>query len=263
MMRANWSIAVLLVSGVVLGSLASEAQARRNFEYSCGQGGCHTASREVLNVAGHDDTIDLGLGELKVFDVEPGGSVGLTADVSNVAGDYAISIVSFDGLPLNDSAGWTSQDRGAYYTTSYSALNISWTYLLDVDSGADEGYYRFGFTVGGRSDVRWSDFEQFYVNVIVPLPTMGDTNGNDIVNDYDYNNLVAQFGGPPGAESADFNNDGTVNLYDFALQRENFGFGVPPAAPDIDLVANAPEPATLSLMLIGGAAVLRRRRRRT
>ena len=59
-------------------------------------------------------------------------------------------------------------------------------------------------------------------------PTPGDTNLDFVVDDLDYNNLVAQFGGPPGAQSADFNNDGIVDLADFIIQRENFGIAAAP-----------------------------------
>jgi hypothetical protein len=264
MSNINWSIAAVLVCGFVLVSLAGEVQAKRNFEYSCGRGGCHTEDRNAFEVTDNDDTIDIGLGELKVFDVEPGESVSLTADVFNryPDGKYAVAIDNLGALPLSSSAGWQSQ--GSYYTTNNKYdYNNDWTYLLDVDAGADEGYYLFQFNVAGKGGPKWFDSEQFYVNVIIALPTMGDTNGNDIVDDYDYDNLVAQFGGPPGAESADFNNDGVVDLIDFSLQRENFGFGVSPAAPDVGSLAAVPEPATLSLLALGAVAMLKRRRRRT
>jgi len=264
MSKINWSIAAVLVCAVVLMSLAGEAQAKRDYEFSCGRGGCHTEDRNAFTVINNDDTIDQGLGELKVFDVEPGDNVSLTADVFNMnpGGKYAVAIDNLDALPLSSSAGWESQ--GSYHTTNNRYdYNNDWTYQLAVDAEADEGYYLFQFNVAGKGGPRWFDSEQFYVNVIIALPTMGDTNGNDIVDDTDYDNLVAQFGGPPGANSADFNNDGVVDLIDFSLQRENFGFGVLSAAPEMGSLAAVPEPATLSLLALGAMAMLKRRRRRT
>jgi hypothetical protein len=86
----------------------------------------------------------------------------------------------------------------------------------------------------------------------------GDTNGDGIVNDADLANLEAQFGGAPGAESADFDGDGDVDAHDFAVMRGNWGFGVGPAP----LPAGAtPEPATMTVLALGGLLVLRRRRR--
>ncbi|MDP6634083.1 MAG: PEP-CTERM sorting domain-containing protein [Phycisphaerae bacterium] len=88
-------------------------------------------------------------------------------------------------------------------------------------------------------------------------PLLGDTNGDGVVDDLDYANFVAQFGGLPGEASADFNGDGIVDLEDFVMMRGNFGFGVA-LAPEQG--ALAPEPATLSLLALGGLAMLRRRR---
>lgn len=72
----------------------------------------------------------------------------------------------------------------------------------------------------------------------------GDTNNDDKIDHVDFDNLVAQFGGSPGAEGADFNGDSIVDLYDFVLMRRSFGFGVP-SAPNAEAPADAPEPATL------------------
>lgn len=86
----------------------------------------------------------------------------------------------------------------------------------------------------------------------------GDTNNDRIVDDLDYVNFVAQFGGPPGAESADFNDDGIVNLIDFAIMRSNFESPAA-TAPGVES-APLPEPATLVLLATGGLAALRKRR---
>ena len=97
--------------------------------------------------------------------------------------------------------------------------------------------------------------------IVVPDPaTMGDTNGDGIIDELDLGNFVAQFGGPPDLESADFNGDNFVDLEDFALLRENFGFGVA-TAPDAEFEATTtPEPATLFLLALGGIALLGRRK---
>jgi fibronectin-binding autotransporter adhesin len=91
---------------------------------------------------------------------------------------------------------------------------------------------------------------------LVPMP--GDTNYDNVVDDLDYGNLLAQFGGSPGDESADFNGDGRVDLADFAILRGHFGSGV--ASPGPESRAVTPEPATLTFLALGGLVVLRRRR---
>ncbi|MDP7288818.1 MAG: PEP-CTERM sorting domain-containing protein, partial [Phycisphaerae bacterium] len=62
-------------------------------------------------------------------------------------------------------------------------------------------------------------------------------------------------------QTADFDGDGDVDLDDFVIIRENFGFtsAPQPAAPDFSAT---PEPATMSLLALGGLMVLRRRRRK-
>ena len=92
----------------------------------------------------------------------------------------------------------------------------------------------------------------------------GDTDDDRDVDDVDYGNLVAQFGGTPGVDSADFNGDNFVDLEDFAIQRGNFGFGVAPAPDSEFAVATTPEPATITVLAlgVGGSALARRPRRR-
>jgi len=89
----------------------------------------------------------------------------------------------------------------------------------------------------------------------------GDTDGDDDVDEDDYDNLLAQFGGPGGVDSADFDGNGIVDMADFEVLRAFYGTGVPPA-PEGDFgPATTPEPATMTLLAIGGLLVLRRRRR--
>lgn len=89
----------------------------------------------------------------------------------------------------------------------------------------------------------------------------GDTNGDEVVDALDYANLVAQFGGAPGVESADFNDDGFVDLEDFVIMRGNIGFGGAPI-PDSGSLDVTPEPCTMVLFCCGCAVLLPRRGRK-
>jgi hypothetical protein len=93
--------------------------------------------------------------------------------------------------------------------------------------------------------------------VYSPFP---DTNADGIIDDADYENLLAQFGGAPGDESADFNGDGHVGLEDFAILRGSFDL-VGKSAQVTAPAAVVPEPSTLVLLIAGTAGLVIRKRR--
>jgi hypothetical protein len=90
----------------------------------------------------------------------------------------------------------------------------------------------------------------------------GDANGDQNVDAADLAIFKAQFGGEVvGNGDADFNGDGFVTLADFAIMRGNWG-ATAGEAPSVEDLSATPEPATMSLLAIGGLMMLRRRRRK-
>jgi len=104
----------------------------------------------------------------------------------------------------------------------------------------------------------------------------GDVDGDGVVDDADVDYFQLFFGlrdaaldaevlvqqGLGNDLDADFNDDNRVNLVDFDMLMANFPTvptGPAPAAPDFSQV---PEPATMSMLAIGGLLVVRRRRRK-
>ena len=85
---------------------------------------------------------------------------------------------------------------------------------------------------------------------------MGDANRDGVVSADDYTSVAINLGdsGDRGI-LGDANGDGFVDSGDFLSIQENYGFGgtalmAPPEA--------TPEPATLSLLMVGGLVLIRR-----
>ena len=169
---------------------------------------------------------------------------------TTVAGEFQNSASPYGTF---DQGGNVWEWNEAIIGGSYRGLRGG-SFSYDVGDLAASSHHYYGYPTPEYSAIG------FRVSEVPEPATMGDTNGDHIVDVTDYNNLVAQFGGPPGADSADFNYDRFVDLDDFAIMRGNFGFGVV-AAPDAEFGAVTPEPATISPLALCGLAMVRRRKR--
>jgi hypothetical protein len=114
----------------------------------------------------------------------------------------------------------------------------------------------------GLSGRKVWDISGLYVTGEISVIGMldGDTDVDWDVDDADLAAFVEVFGAA-GDWRTDFNEDGSIDLMDFIMLRENFGTVVE-SAPIGQYVSSTPEPATLVMFALGGLAVFRRRGRR-
>jgi hypothetical protein len=132
--------------------------------------------------------------------------------------------------------------------------------------------------------VGWADGDDASEVGIVPVNTvlityalLGDANLDGVVNGQDFTILAAHLGLAGQWNQGDFNYDGVVSGVDFTELVQNLGKSassadvVLPAADyaAIDafaaangLMADVPEPATITLMTLAAAGLLKRNRRR-
>src|SRR6185295_2831780 len=95
---------------------------------------------------------------------------------------------------------------------------------------------------------------------VVQRAFFGDANLDNAVNGLDFNALASNFGATDQLWiNADFNYDGIVNGLDFNAIAMNFGQNSPLGA--VSLGSLVPEPASMGLMALAGAACIRRGRR--
>ncbi|MDP6544170.1 MAG: PEP-CTERM sorting domain-containing protein [Phycisphaerae bacterium] len=196
-------------------------------------GGMMVAIDDTLHVYG---TLNLAAGlTIQLVDDLPAG-----VNVSGV--DIALFKVSEDAI-IDGVVGsaWTPADIAKITVLSPVGAPVEWTW-------GSLAYLNDEFVV--------------LTNLVTGVHP-GDANGDQLVNEEDLVLLNAQWGERGAGLSCDFDGDGDVDVDDFQILNAQWGYdgtggGGAPVMPG----SETPEPATMSLLALGGLLILRRRRRK-
>jgi len=229
-----------------------------------GPGGAHACDlMQIVDLSGHVATIASG-----------GAKVTLSAFFNRIQENaetdtkFSVFMGAYEALPGEDWSQWYSEARLAGIVEEMLADGdvASWEAIraeLVLPENATKLLVLVRAYENIHNDYSGTEFDGHFADCIVvsvtpESATPGDTNGDGVVSDQDYDVFVSEFGAT-GDLASDFNGDGKVDLEDFVILRGNFGYGVesaPAAAPG----AITPEPATMMLLIMGGFALIRRRR---
>ncbi|MDP6546381.1 MAG: PEP-CTERM sorting domain-containing protein, partial [Phycisphaerae bacterium] len=215
----------------------------------------YSTSLELTGTATYEwtftsSTLDVDLDFDAVNDLATGDSVNVFGAVSLADG---VEIQLVDGLAPGVTVNGV--DVALFWAIEDAVFNLA---NITVRS-----------PIGAPVEWTWDSVE--YVNeewvVLTNLVTgihPGDATGDNKVNGEDLVLLNAQWGdrGAVGTLSCDFDNDGDVDIDDFQILNAQWGYdgaggGGAPEMPG----SETPEPATMSLLALGGLLILRRRRK--
>jgi len=154
----------------------------------------------------------------------------------------------FDGAdPPNLLAEWNT----VYEQIAYNALTIT----------ADQALWEIHSHSNGKQFTGWIDYVRWvdqYLedeDILLPLASQlpGDANEDGCVDLLDLDILGQHYGQSGGWSEGDFSNDGTVNLVDLDILGAHYG--------ECQNGGAVPEPATFTLLALGGLSALVRRRK--
>lgn len=172
---------------------------------------------------------------------------GISIVTNDVVGGEVIGRISADGSVAGGTviAEW---DQGATLNNGETLAGRRMLFLSGSREAAGlcvPGAAGFDLTAAGEQ-MFLNAVDYMYPGGILGVP--GDVDGNELVNDADFDIISGNFGQSPAArEEGDLNRNSEVDLLDFRTWKQNV-----PAFASAS-AANVPEPASIGLVLLGGA----------
>jgi hypothetical protein len=189
---------------------------------------------------------DVVFGVSATLEIELGGrTAGDGYDALDIAGNLspggAFQVILLDGFAPQTGDTFDILDWGTLDASAFNAIELP--------------------ELTGRK--AWDTSDLYTTGQLAVIGMMvGDTDFDWDVDTEDFHALVAVFG-DSGDWRTDFNEDGRVDLTDFAMMRGNFGAGGAPLGTLGDVPATTPEPATIFIISAGAVLLLRKRHRQT
>jgi len=235
----NAALATLAVNAGVVNSLTD-----------LGANTALSVSGGTVNLRASQHLSNLNVSGGKVI-VGPGTSVVASTAALSVSGSGQIDlqnskiVVDYDGISPVDAV-----------QTAINAGSIT-SSMLTPDRAIGFGE---ATDIFGSFPASFSGQEIDADSILVAFTVMGDASLDGTVDSNDFNLLSAYYGQTNGSRwtQGDLDGNGKVNTLDFNLLAGHFGQSLPATST---LGATVPEPAAVSLLMLGAAPLLRRRHR--
>ncbi|MFT3788440.1 MAG: dockerin type I domain-containing protein [Tepidisphaeraceae bacterium] len=163
------------------------------------------------------------------------------------------------------STGLTANDLMSTVGTAPTSVNFNGLGTLNFYRTAQTGNFKVLGAIGtdGDSHLEHLRYIGEYLKQLplTKVPNAGDLNFDGKVNFADLLGLAAHYNTTAGMSwlTGDFNKDGATNFSDLLLLAANYGTTAT-ASVDWSMAQLAPEPASASLLVLGGTSLLRRAR---
>jgi C1A family cysteine protease len=214
----------------------------------------HAAQVQALTSVGFYTQKDGAQYEIRVYDHWTGGGPsGLLESVSGTTTYQGYHVVDLPAL-----VGMNSGDDFAIYLgiagggDYMQAIDYSYPGVSTDTANPGESFYSFDGSL-------WTDLQtfnttaSFAVNAYMTHISPGDANGDGKVDFVDFQILLDHWQGASGWANGDWTGDGKADFADFQVLLDNWN-------PSGYSGSAVPEPATLSLLVLGALAAMRRKR---